>query len=438
MKKKIWLGILGLLLLLAILFVPVPQGQLRDGGTRVYSALTYKLVNWNRITDAQTYQATAVYWFPDNLKSVDELWTMEAQRVVHSFVATVLQISGDSVLVQPVAGEAELQSSDKILFSAGSLGDIGAKVGSDVEIYYTGGIMESYPAQICAIKWEIATNLRHREYSGQWLDKQTAEKYDSNLFGDIVITEIYANCFFARPVVPMPYQIKLNGQLSQDWCVGDQVICTYENVYYDGENSRVEADFLTVEPSDFQLDPNACYKPVIYLYPQQEMEVTVKLLLRGKLTCTYPAYGTGWKVTAATDGTLTDARGQKYNYLYWEGQTDAQWDMAEGFCVKGADTAAFLEVALEKLGLNRREANEFIVYWLPLMQDNPYNLISFQTDVYTDAARLQIDPAPDTLIRVFMVWRGLDTFVQIPQQQLSAPERSGFTVVEWGGTELAK
>lgn len=105
----------------------------------------------------------------------------------------------------------------------------------------------------------------------------------------------------------------------------------------------------------------------------------------------------GWNITAAPDGTLTDENGQTYNYLYWEGETAATWDLSKGFCVKGEDTAAFLEVTLEKLGLNRKEANEFIVYWLPLMEQNPYNIISFQTDVYTDAAQLQISPTPDHL-----------------------------------------
>jgi len=110
--------------------------------------------------------------------------------------------------------------------------------------------------------------------------------------------------------------------------------------------------------------------------------------------------------------------------------------MRKGFCVKGEDTAAFLEDALEKLGLNRKEANEFIVYWLPLMEQNPYNIISFQTDIYTDTAELQIDPAPDTLIRVFMTWKAADSFIELPDQELTAPERSGFTVIEWGGTEV--
>ena len=95
-----------------------------------------------------------------------------------------------------------------------------------------------------------------------------------------------------------------------------------------------------------------------------------------------------------------------------------------------------MESALSKLGLDRREANEFIVYWLPLMQENEYNIISFQTDAYTDSAKLDITPAPDTLIRVFMAWKPSDKFVQIEEQELSAPERRGFTAVEWGGTKL--
>ena len=177
-------------------------------------------------------------------------------------------------------------------------------------------------------------------------------------------------------------------------------------------------------------------KPVIYLYPETETRVTVKMDYSGKLTCTYPAYDNGWQVTAAPDGTLTDAAGQTYNYLYWEGETATAYDLSEGFCVAGADTAAFLEEALAKLGLTRKEANEFIVYWLPLMEQNPYNLISFQQEAYTDAAGLAITPQPDTLLRVFMAWKGLDTAVEIHPQILNAPARKGFTVVEWGGTQV--
>lgn len=177
-------------------------------------------------------------------------------------------------------------------------------------------------------------------------------------------------------------------------------------------------------------------KPVIYLYPEKKAEVTVKLNYAGELTCTYPAYNDGWKVSASPDGTLTDADGQTYNYLYWEGVNSVVYDFSEGFCVAGSDTAAFLENALNQLGLTRKEANEFIVYWLPLMKGNPYNLIAFQSDSYTQAAQLSIEPAPDTLLRVFMAWKPLESAVDISTQNLTAPVRTGFTAVEWGGCQV--
>lgn len=274
-------------------------------------------------------------------------------------------------------------------------------------------------------------------FATQWVDKNDPENRIDNLFQELIITKIYDNCFFATSVYPSPREIKINGCIADDWCVGDQVACSYRNIYLDDDSSRAEADLVTITKGTLTLEPGVDYKPVIYLYPQIETKVSVKLQLTGNLTCTYPDYGNGWEVLATPDGILTDAKGQTYRYLYWEGTTVAQWDQSKGFCVKGEDTAAFLEDALERLGLNRQEANEFIVFWLPLMQGNPYNIISFQTEAYTEAAALQIDPAPDTLIRVFMAYRPSDTFVQIPQQELSAPERIGFTVIEWGGTILS-
>ena len=435
MKKKIWIPIV--IVLIAVLFIPIPSGVYKDGGTREYTALTYKVVDWNRLTDdGSTYSATKVYFFPNNFRSIDNLWYKEEPNVEHSFVATILEINGSSVTVQPVENSAVLMSADKVSFGTSDLEKIEVEVGSVVKVTYKGGVMESYPAQVNATSWKLSDDLSHLEYIEQWLDKSTAEKYDNNIFDHIVITKIYSNCFFARTVIPMPYEIKLNGTLSDEWCVGDQITATYSNVYYDQENQRVECDFTSVEASDWQPDPNAAYKPVIYLYPEKEMQVSVDLTLDGKLTCTYPAYNNGWNVTAAPDGTLTDTNGQTYNYLYWEGETYAQYDMSKGFCVKGEETAVFLEDALAKLGLNRREANEFIVYWLPLMEQNEYNIISFQTDIYTEAAQLKVNPAPDTLIRVFMAWQASETAVDLPEQELTAPERNGFTVVEWGGTEL--
>ena len=172
--------------------------------------------------------------------------------------------------------------------------------------------------------------------------------------------------------------------------------------------------------------------------PETETEVSVKLDFNGQLTSTYPQYADGWTVTAKPDGTLTDpVTGREYYCLFWEGVSNGKYDLSSGFVVPGDETAAFLEESLADLGLTAREANEFIIYWLPRMEGNPYNLISFQTDAYTDNAELEITPAPDTVLRVFMAWKPLEAPIEVPPQELTASLRSGFTVVDWGGAEVS-
>lgn len=179
------------------------------------------------------------------------------------------------------------------------------------------------------------------------------------------------------------------------------------------------------------------FKPVIYLYPEENKNVTVELKIDGQLTCTYPKYDNGWNVLAKTDGTLYDLNdGNEYSYLFWEGNLNTNWDCSEGFVVKGSDTKDFLREKLAYMGLTSKEYNDFIVYWLPLMQNNPYNLITFQTDEYTKAAELKINPQPDSLFRVFMTFKAMEQPVDIPEQKLETFERNGFTVVEWGGSEI--
>ncbi|OUN33299.1 hypothetical protein [Lachnoclostridium sp. An76] len=178
-------------------------------------------------------------------------------------------------------------------------------------------------------------------------------------------------------------------------------------------------------------------KPVIYLYPEQVQEVYVQLELDGEFTCTYPEYDNGWKVKAYPDGTLRDQdTGKEYNYLFWEGTSGTEYDLSRGFVVEGKDTAGFLEEKLAYLGLNEKERNEFIVYWLPRMEDNKYNLITFQGEDYTEHAKLKISPEPDSILRVFMVYKPLDKAINIPEQELEPFEREGFTVIEWGGAEM--
>ena len=187
-------------------------------------------------------------------------------------------------------------------------------------------------------------------------------------------------------------------------------------------------------------DPDVVLKPIIYLYPENEIDVTVRLGAPEKITISYPKYNNGWDITAYPNGDLIDkSSGNKLYSLYWEGERDtSKLDLATGFVVKSEDVANFLEEKLEILGLNYREKEEFIVYWLPKLEANKYNYIYFATeeDINSDMP-LEFSIQPDTIIRVRMIFKGLDEYKNIEEQMLEpAPEREGFTVVEWGGTEL--
>ncbi|MDR1580003.1 MAG: hypothetical protein LBS35_06565 [Synergistaceae bacterium] len=176
-------------------------------------------------------------------------------------------------------------------------------------------------------------------------------------------------------------------------------------------------------------------KPVIYLYPESPLDVTVRLDYNGTLEHTYPKYNDGWTVTAYPNGTLINRDdGLEYSYLFWDGKTNVKYDFSRGFVVKGSDTAIFLREKLAYIGLTPREYNEFIVYWLPLMEKNPYNLVSFQGDAYTKNAVLSITPEPDSVLRVFMAFKPLSGPINITPQALVPFVRRGFAVVEWGGS----
>ena len=176
-------------------------------------------------------------------------------------------------------------------------------------------------------------------------------------------------------------------------------------------------------------------KPIIYLYPTTETEVNVKLWTPENLTHTYPKYN-HWRwrnVVAQPNWDLEDIETWRKLYaLYREWKSDNETNFDEWFVVAWKDIIPFLEEKLAILWLNEREAEEFIVYRLPQMENNKYNLIRFETiEEQNENMPLNITPKPDTIIRVMMDWKAIDEPIEIPEQQLETPERSWFTVVEW-------
>lgn len=219
-------------------------------------------------------------------------------------------------------------------------------------------------------------------------------------------------------------------------------VCAPEYMYYllkvDKAITSADVNIEYNAINNIRCDQYVAYKPIIYLYPTSTADISVKLSNAKYLTTTYPKYNNSWEVTANPDGTLIDKKtGRSLYGLYWEGNNHMAKMEKDGFVIKGEDTIEFLEEKLSILGLNEREANEFIIYWLPKLESNKYNYIRFETiDEINNYMPLNISPKPDTLIRVMMDYKPLDKKIIVEEQELITQERIGFTVVEWGGSPI--
>jgi len=213
--------------------------------------------------------------------------------------------------------------------------------------------------------------------------------------------------------------------------------------------------------------PGGCGKPVVYLYPSQPTKVSVKFLSNIQLTTDIPKYvaNTGWNVLAKPNGEIKDlqpqytncdifnsnhigseyakeaCRNNNYPYLYWSGNSPAATypKIKNGWIVEKKDLETFLNTRLDQVGLTQKEKSDMLEYWVPYLnnQSGNYFRISFlQTREMNQLAPMQITPTPTKVFRIFLDWDNFENkpnFEIKPQILESLADRTGFTLVEWGG-----
>lgn len=183
-------------------------------------------------------------------------------------------------------------------------------------------------------------------------------------------------------------------------------------------------------------------KPVIYLYPTEKTAIDIKLDLKGKLLTTFPKYDKKWEVIAEPNGQIFDKKTNRYySSLFWDGTIDfpeEHYKYEDGFIVPKEKLIEFFIEKLEHIGLNNQETNDFIQYWLPILERNKYNFIYFLVnEECNEIATLNVNPKPETTIRIYMEFYGLENYTRINEQKLPKTERKGFTIVEWGGADFS-
>jgi hypothetical protein len=216
--------------------------------------------------------------------------------------------------------------------------------------------------------------------------------------------------------------------------------------YYE-EISTEELDFKAGYTYIYQLNFQAAQefiqveKPVIYVYPDVNTDITLNVIPTGEMRFTYPVLPTvGWKFTAHPDGKLLFGD-QSFRYLFWESsQAKPSVNTHNGSLIAQKNVLAFLEEKLTLIGLTSEEKADFITYWAPQMMQNSNYFIQFQfNEDCNQYAELDISPKPDRVNRVYMVFKGMDVITDnlifIPQK-ITPFDRNGYTVLEWGGMEL--
>ncbi len=188
--------------------------------------------------------------------------------------------------------------------------------------------------------------------------------------------------------------------------------------------------------------PAECGKPVIYLYPEQEMDVNVQVEPTKGFTKVDPVYPDGgWNVKAYPDGKLFNHDDQKeYPYLFWEGLSDVFYGQPrKGFVSSREDLSSTFDKTLAAQNLQGREIVDFKEFWVPKMleDDAPYFFITYTTEEFINAAApLWVTPQPDTMIRIMMDYEPMsspDERGVVAPIEFDPKERKGFTVIEWGG-----
>lgn len=276
------------------------------------------------------------------------------------------------------------------------------------------------------------------EYT-KYFDNDILTEKDFNNYNYLIIPITYNGCSESE-IVPTEYKIDGKDIEVKITYTASCGLCAPEYMYYllkiDKELTDVNLSTESKARNKTHCNTEMSYKPIIYLYPETTTEVTINFLKPESLTTTYPKYNNSWKVQADPTGKLIDIDTNRELYsLYWEGNNH-QTDMKdEGFVVKGEDTISFLEEKLKLLGLTDREADEFIIYWLPKLEPQEYNYIRFETtEEVNEYMPINVSPQPDTVIRILMDYKPLDEPIKVFEQQIITPQRTGFTLVEWGGS----
>jgi len=175
--------------------------------------------------------------------------------------------------------------------------------------------------------------------------------------------------------------------------------------------------------------------PNLYLYPENETDITVNLGFPagGEVIESEPSYGDGWRVHVEPNGLINE----EYGYLFYEAHLPGPLNSTTGWLLKGNDLEGEFRRLLEQHGFVGREVDDFVDYWVPILAGSPWYAV-YQQEAGS-MVTLDISPTPHNVLRTWLLIEPVNQPLDIPAPPDPGPfVRDGFTVVEWGVFRLSR
>ena len=160
-SKKLLVFVLSIVILLSILFIPIPKTVELDGGTvKTCTALTYRIAKWNMYEDSEKpFIKTEFMLLPENFKDIEKIWYdekyIELRDKGYGSVSgqyIVIEKDENSIIVDSLS-VTSAQTGNHILISKETFNKFGSDITFDEVdvntplIFITDGIiLYSYPS----------------------------------------------------------------------------------------------------------------------------------------------------------------------------------------------------------------------------------------------------------------------------------------------------
>jgi len=179
-------------------------------------------------------------------------------------------------------------------------------------------------------------------------------------------------------------------------------------------------------------DSTMVYKPNIYIYPNEKIQLDVKLKFPqgGRVVTSIPKYSNGWNISVDTNGLINNT----YKYLFYESSQPNIWQKKDGWVIPASRLESFFRKNMKEYGFEGDEIKDFIDYWIPKFKDYDFYLIYPETkNIISKVIKLNMSKQPDNLLRLFYVVKGSNhSNIELIEPKIEKFQREGYYITEWG------